>query len=397
MIDHDRYRPGDAFHRLFAAFTSDAFSMGKHLADALMKDRGDDPLFVTTGTEMIIFPGGGREPVIRSFRKSTRGFIELTAVSHLPCAIAWMMRMRELGYEVWRKDAHYLIEQLADVRKQNSEQYWREHVDVPAYRGIEAKIADLIDYTCVVTTAFVRRELASEKGISFAELRAHYLDPVASPQVPVPMNDMMGATFGLAFLDIGHRIIDWLRSEDMDWTRTMVLITGRTGRATSGFTWATNNMCHLIWQASGQKLPPENLHIAPHAPSLVIRDNMEPDEFVEIEEQYRWSYARTLAGLELAPRMFEGYPQYRSPVEERLFIDPGTTTVDQMPSLRSMDDRRAMVTRLRMVLEDPAQLISNAAAHFVIDQLCENGNRPDKVVLPGFTHMDYPHAFVPPF
>ena len=47
MTDHDRYRPGDAFHRLFGAFTSDAFSMGKHLADALVKHRGNDPLFVT--------------------------------------------------------------------------------------------------------------------------------------------------------------------------------------------------------------------------------------------------------------------------------------------------------------------------------------------------------------
>src|SRR5882757_8403329 len=256
MTDHERYRPGDTFRRLFAAYTADDFSIGRHLADALVLERGNDPLLVTTGTEMILFRGG-REPIVRSFRKSTRGFIELTAVSHLPCAVAWMMRMRELGHHVWRKDAQYLLEQLDDVRGQNTEGYWRDHVDVAAYRGIESKIVDLVDYACAVTSGVVQRELASEKGTSFAELRSRYLDPVGSAEVPVPMNDMMAATFGLAFLDIGHRVIDWLRNEDIDWARTMVLITGRTGRATSGFTWATNNMCHLIWQASGKKMPPE--------------------------------------------------------------------------------------------------------------------------------------------
>jgi hypothetical protein len=32
--------------------------------------------------------------------------------------------------------------------------------------------------------------------------------------------------------------------------------------------------------------------------------------------------------------------------------------------------------RLRFVMEDPAQLLSNAVASYIIDHLCANGNQP---------------------
>jgi hypothetical protein len=61
-----------------------------------------------------------------------------------------------------------------------------------------------------------------------------------------------------------------------------------------------------------------------------------------------------------------------------------------MPRLRSPDDRVTALTRLRFVMEDPTQLLSNSVAHFVIDQLCESGNRPERVVIPGFSNVTYP-------
>jgi hypothetical protein len=34
--------------------------------------------------------------------------------------------------------------------------------------------------------------------------------------------------------------------------------------------------------------------------------------------------------------------------------------------------------------------LSNSVAHYVIDQLCEHGNRPGSVVIPGFSNTTYP-------
>jgi hypothetical protein len=41
-------------------------------------------------------------------------------------------------------------------------------------------------------------------------------------------------------------------------------------------------------------------------------------------------------------------------------------------------------------MEDPGQLISNAAAHYIIDELIAAGNRPADVFISGFTDVSYP-------
>jgi hypothetical protein len=41
-------------------------------------------------------------------------------------------------------------------------------------------------------------------------------------------------------------------------------------------------------------------------------------------------------------------------------------------------------------MEDPTQLLANSVAPYIIDQLCDSGNRPEEVVIPGFTDVAYP-------
>jgi len=84
------------------------------------------------------------------------------------------------------------------------------------------------------------------------------------------------------------------------------------------------------------------------------------------------------------------HPRFRKSIEEPPVIDSATKTLHAMPKLRSPDDRQTAITRLRFVMEDPTQLLSNSVAHFVIDQLCDHDNRPEAVVIPGFTNMTYP-------
>jgi hypothetical protein len=77
-------------------------------------------------------------------------------------------------------------------------------------------------------------------------------------------------------------------------------------------------------------------------------------------------------------------------LEEPPVIGATTKMLHAMPRLRSPDDRISAITRLRFVLEDPTQLLSNSVAHFVIDQLCEHGNQPGRVLIPGFSNVEYP-------
>jgi uncharacterized protein DUF5624 len=384
------------FSALYSIFTSDADSIGAHLNSIRAHHSVDDPMLVTTGSDIILFPGSGRAPVTESFRTSTRGFVELTAISHLGVAVPYIIRARELGDPAWQGDAHRLIDRILKVRAVNSEAYWRETVAVAAWAGMESKIADLVDYSCDVTLGFLRRGLQDQTRMSFEHLRRHFLDPVDSADVPVPMNDMMAGTFGLVLLDSSHRIIGWLRNQVLDWERLMVIISGRAGRTTAGLTWQTNSMCHLLWQASEHRLSSERLYIAPHAPSLILENLSDNASREALEAQFRAIWINIRVSVELGRSMFEGYPAFRPVINNASVIDEKTESLGVLPTVQSPQDRRAIMTRLRFVMEDPAQQLANATAHYIIDQLCACGNRPADVIVPGFTNMNYPRRALEP-
>jgi len=383
------YAPHDDFRSLYDAYTGQG-STAQHLTKHMARLTERDPLLVVTGADFVFFPGGGRPPIVESFRHSTRGFVELTAVSHLAPCIAWLFRLRELGYAHWRDDAKRLMDRSEQVRSINDTEYWRREVAVEAYRGYESKIADMVDYACRVTSQFMQTCLANEGLMTFANLRHLYLDPTDSPAVPVPLNDVMVATFTLTFLDIAHRIIRWLRSQNFAWSKLMVLLSGQSGRPSAGLTWQTNNNCHLLWRASEERIPVENVQITPHGPTLALSDLRDPVRIAEIEGQFREIFLQLRANTDLAREMFEGYPAFAKSIEEPPVIQPTTKSLHAMPRLRSPDDRFTAITRLRFVMEDSTQLLSNSVAHFVIDQLCEHNNQPALVVIPGFSKVSYP-------
>lgn len=383
------YVPHAYFKSLYDAYTGPD-STGQHLTRHMVRCTDGDPILIVTGADYVVFPGRGRDPVIESFRNSTRGFVELTAISHLGPAIAWIFRLRELGYSTWREDANRLLERLSKVSEVNDERYWKEVVAVEAFKGYESKIVDMIDYTCAISTRYLLACLDDESRMTFENLRETFLDPVGSADVPIPINDVMVATFTLTYLDIAHRILRWLRAQKFEWQNLMVLLSGRAGRPSSGLTWVTNNNCHLLWRASLERLAPENVQITPHGPSLALSDIGDKARLADVEVQFRDIFLHLRANIDMSRRMFEGYPSFSKSIAEPPVIEPGTQTLRAMPRLRSPDDRVTAITRLRFVMEDPTQLLSNSVAHFVIDQLCEHENRPEAVVIPGFTHVDFP-------
>src|SRR5882757_1098217 len=95
---------------LYETYTAGPSSIGADLTRLTVKAGADDPLIVATGTDMAIFPGGGRPPSVQSFRLSTRGFKELAGISHLGPALASLVNMRALepSNDIWRKDAERL-------------------------------------------------------------------------------------------------------------------------------------------------------------------------------------------------------------------------------------------------------------------------------------------------
>jgi len=379
-----------AFLNLFETYTGHPDAIGLHLNAYMGELSAGDPLLVATGTDAVLFAGDGGAPSILNFRLGTRGFKELTAISHLGVAIPYLRRLYELGYPDWKKDTARLRDSVEAVRKANSPSFWRDDVAAKAFRGREEKISAMTDYACAATLRVLETLLEDPSRVDFDYLRRNWLDVTESGDFPIAMNDMMAATFALVLLDAAYRMNLWLRQQGIRWDRLMVLISGKAGRPTAAVTWQTNSLCHMLWQASGKVLSPERLYIAPHSPGLDLLQLEDKVKAKEIEAFYRQVWFSTHASVEMGRLMFDGYPAFRQRIDAAPVIDNDTKEAAELPRVRSVNDRRAIITRLRFVMEDPAQQLANAGAQFIIDQLAENGNDPSGVVIPGLDNIAYP-------
>jgi hypothetical protein len=88
--------------------------------------------------------------------------------------------------------------------------------------------------------------------------------------------------------------------------------------------------------------------------------------------------------------MFERYPRFEPIPAADLSITEDTTTVHEKPAVRDADDWFALTTRLRVVMEDPRQLLSGAVTDYASRQLIEQDNRPSAVTVPGLDGEPYP-------
>ncbi|WP_069625667.1 DUF5624 domain-containing protein [Streptomyces niveus] len=392
---------------LFTTYTAGPDSIGAHLREAATRAAESDPLLVVTGADMALYPGDGRPPTVLGFRLSTRGFKELAAVSHLGPALASLASLREQdpgangdgdGTAVWRADAERLLGEVRRSRAANSPQLWRDVIAAPAYAGRERAIAAMVDHSCAMTERFLLRSLDEPSYLNHRTLRECYLEDGDDPERPVSFNRVMVATFFLVGMDTAHRLISWCDSQAIDWSRTMVVIAGQQGRPTAGVTWRTSSVAAVVLAASRGQLPLDRLYMAPHAP--VFRTPVDGDlgEVAALEPVMRALWSGTRATVELGASMFDGYPAFspgdRDAPGGALVRHGAGATLTEMPAIHSPADWFTLVSRLRLVMEDPRQLLSGAVSDYAAQQLVAHANDPLAITVPGLDGEPYPE---PPY
>jgi hypothetical protein len=384
---------------LFTTYTASPDSIGAHLTQATARETEHDPLLVVTGTDLALYTGGGAAPVIEPYRLATRGFKELAGISHLGPALATLARLRELASENgrddggWRADAARLLDAAKAARAASTMPLWRDQIAVRAFAGREESIAAMVDYSCLLTERLLERALDDPPYLTMSTVRQDYLEgPARHGDLPVPFNKVMIATFYLTGMDIAHRLITWLDAVDIDWERAMVIFAGQAGRPTAGVTQESHSVAGVVRAVSRGRLAPERVFIAPHAPVFPPYNPAEKDSSPAkaLEAGYRQLWAGLRATSDLAGGMFEGYPRFAAPSAERPTIGPGTASVHAKPALKGPDDWLALVTRLRVVMEDPTQLLSGAVTDYASSELVAHANDPSAVTVPGLDGEPYP-------
>jgi hypothetical protein len=229
-------------------------------------------------------------------------------------------------------------------------------------------------------------------------VRRDYLDGPAD-DLPVSFNKIMIATFFLSGMDIAHRLITWFDAVDIQWERAMVILAGRAGRPTAGVTEESHSIAAVVRAVSRGRLARDRLFIAPHAPVFPPVDPAAADPatgdlgaVIALESDYRRLWAALRATSELGGLMFEGYPRFEARPDSRVVVGPDSVSVPEKPAVTSPDDWFALTTRLRVVMEDPRQLLSGAVTDYASSQLVLNANDPSAVIVPGLDGEPYPHS-----
>jgi hypothetical protein len=148
----------------------------------------------------------------------------------------------------------------------------------------------------------------------------------------------------------------------------------------------------MVLAASRGALPLDHLYIAPHAPTFATPADGDLTEVAELEPVMRGLWAGTRAVMELGDAMFPALPAY-TPDAGGPAISADTASGGEMPLISGIDDWFAMVTRLRMVMEDPRQLLSGAVSDFAAQLLVANADDPAVMTVPGLDKEPYPQVF----
>ena len=377
---------------LFTTYTAGPASIGAHLAETVVRESAHDPLLVATGTDLALFPGGGLAPAVEGYRVSTRGFKELAAVSHLGPALATLARMREIDAAGgWRADAERLLDACKAARAASSARLWRDQIAVRAFAGREHAIAAMVDYSCRLTERRLEQALDDPSYLTMTTVQRDYLDGPAD-DLPVPFNRVMVATFFLTGMDVAHRLIGWFDELGIAWERAMVLIAGRAGRPTAGVTEESNSVAGVVRAASRGRLPHGRLFIAPHAPVFETYDGTNLAAVAALEDGYRRLWASLHATSDLGGQMFEGYPRFEPRPAEHASLGADSVSVHEKPAVNGPDDWLALTTRLRVMMEDPRQLLSGAVTDYASSQLVRSANDPSAVTVPGLDGEPYPQT-----
>ncbi|KAF2273830.1 uncharacterized protein EI97DRAFT_479940 [Westerdykella ornata] len=376
-----------AFLSLFSAYTGGPNSLGYKYRTAITETQASNPMIVCTATYIAIYPGNGQEPSMLPFRVLTKGFIELTAISHIGPAIATLAQMKAHNKD-WKTHAQELLDATRAVKGANSESFWKDFVAGEAFVGREASIAAMTNYACDMTIHFLETVLADPDKLTARFVQDTFLEtPLPGWNGTISYNKIMIATFFLNGLDSAYRMQNWFKQFNIDWKNAQVLITGQVGRPSAGVTFSTNSIVGVLTQ-SFPEFPLERLYIAPHGPAPEFQ-NGTADSLRPYESQFRELWSSLLAYAELGAEMFVGYPAFKIQENIHPVINSSTTAVSELPKITAPDDWFSMITRLRVTLEDARQTLSACVTDYAAQQLYENGFDLAKVTVTGLDGYDY--------
>ena len=336
------------------------------------------PLVLVFGSEIDIYDSrDGTRLAHQRFRTDrASGFYEMTAISHIGPAVAYLAQVKADGDPAWKARMAALRDSVAEVRAVNlrAADNWLDRLDQPAWRTHKAEIRSMIDYACARTLDYLGA-LGDGERLTVAAVNDEFFDGT-SAAYPIPFRNIMIATFMLDTLRTVSETQLLLAKLKLDWSSAMVLVSSRAGgNVSSGLTDGTNWLVTFLQAVSGSSLPDNRIMIVPYAdvrPSLGHPKLTPADLDYYVKRVWGQLFYRRL----VADRVFAAIPTIYLPQRPQLPGDPSVTpaaAIDQF------------MIRLKHSLRDPREMLSNTVAFWMVEELANKKWDPAAVDIPGLT------------
>jgi hypothetical protein len=336
------------------------------------------PLVLVVGSDIYVYDGanGARlgQAQFRADRAS--GFFEMTAISHIGPAIAYLAQIKADGDPRWRERLGALRAHVDEVRALNARarDNWLDQVDPPAWRSRKAEIRNMFDYACARTLAYLE-SLGDGSRFTVTGVNEHLFD-ATSAAWPIPFRNIMIATFMFEALRGASSVQAVLAPLKLDWPSAMVLVSSRAGaNMSSGLTEGTNWLVAFLRAMSRFTLPDERIKIVPYAelhPSLGQAQLATADLHYYVQQVWGPLFYPRL----VSDRVFSNIPKIYLPDRPPLPGDPGVTSAGAIDQF---------MMRMKHSLRDARDMLSNTVTFWMVQELADKGWDSAKVEVPGLT------------
>ena len=336
------------------------------------------PLVLVVGSDIYVYDtaGGARLGAERFRADRASGFYELTAISHIGPALAYLAQIKANGDARWQARLASLRTHTAQVRALNrrAADNWLDRLDQPAWSAHKAQIRSMVDYACARTLSYID-SLGNGDRFTTAGVNDDFFNGT-STEYPIPFVNVMIGTFMLEALRGAADVQTSLARLKLDWPHAMVLVSSRAGsNVSSGLTEGTNWLVLFLKAVSGFSLPDDRIKIVPYAevrPSLGQAQLAPADLDYYVQRVWGPLYYRKV----ISDQVFAGIPTIylpnRPPLPGDYFVTPAGA-IDQF------------MIRMKHSLRDAREMLSNTVAFWMVRELANKNWDAGAVDIPGVT------------
>ena len=336
------------------------------------------PLVLVVGSDIYVYDaaGGARLGAERFRADRASGFYELTAISHIGPALAYLAQIKANGDARWQARLASLRTHTAQVRALNrrATDNWLDRLNQPAWSAHKAQIRSMVDYACARTLSYID-SLGNGDRFTTAGVNDDFFNGT-SAEYPIPFVNVMIGTFMLEALRGAADVQGSLARLKLDWPHAMVLVSSRAGsNVSSGLTEGTNWLVLFLKAVSGFSLPDDRIKIVPYAevrPSLGQAQLVPADLAYYVQRVWGPLYYRKV----ISDQVFAGIPTIYLPDRPPL---PGDYVVTQAGAIDQF------MIRMKHSLRDAREMLSNTVAFWMVRELANKNWDAGAVDIPGVT------------